>query len=480
MEEFLSQYINLTWIYWFLTVAYGLTVLSIICVIVSENRNPVKTLAWITVLLALPALGIILYFVFGRNIKNKHSIPRRNLKRLHRLEGRQTLKKHLKKLQPQSRHLAKLAMSLGNARIYEGNAATLYNNGADKFAQLLQDLAGARQYINLQYYIIADDKIGNRLKEVLCERARAGVKVRVIYDHVGSFRTKKKYFKEMQQAGIEVYPFFKVRSPIFGSRINWRNHRKIVVIDGIIGYIGGMNIADRYIDGGKFGLWRDMHMRVTGPAVKGLQSAFAIDWAFMGNDLIEDAYEHNGDSQGDIYAQVLTGGPTYQWDNMTLMFTKAISLARKRIFMMTPYFIPNDALLRSLQSAALSGVDVRIMMPEKSDSDMLRFASFSFIKECLQAGIKIYLFQPGMLHSKTIIIDDDIATVGSANLDFRSVEHNFEGNLLLYSTNLNKQLSDLFMQDLEQSRRITPREWRRRSILQRGLESFFRIFSPIL
>lgn len=490
MTEFLSQYINLTWVYWFLTVAYAVTIISIVGVIVSENRNPVKSLAWVTVLLALPALGLILYIVFGRNIKNKRIISRRNRRRLRRRESGRKIDFNRLPHNDSINSIARLAHSLSGAMYYRDNNATIYNNGTDKMNALLADIAKAQHYINIQYYIISDDKTGCRLRDALVERARAGVTVRVIYDHVGSFKVKRRFFKQMQCEGIQVYPFFKVTFPGLGSRINWRNHRKLCIIDGTVGYIGGMNIADRYIDGGKFQLWRDLHMRITGSAVRALQYSFAVDWNYMGQPLLEDDIrldEHpitqDTSSADTIPAkgmQLLTAGPTGQWSNIAFMMLKAISAARKCIFIQTPYFVPTDALLNALQVAALSGVDVRIMIPRRSDSDMLRWASSSYIKECLQAGIKIYLFEAGMLHSKSMLVDDEFATIGSTNFDFRSVEHNFESNMFVYSREFNARLRKIFLEDQAQSHRVTGSEWRRRPLTQKALESIMRLFAPIL
>lgn len=483
MTEFLSQYINLTWVYWFLTVAYAVTIISIVGVIISENRNPVKSLAWVTVLLALPAVGLVLYFIFGRNIKNTSIISRRNRRRLRKKEKRHKINYNRLGLSDGSNSLVRLAHNMAGAVYHPVNRATLFNNGSDKIEALLEDIKNATSYINLQYYILADDSTGYRLRDALIERARNGVKIRVIYDHVGCFRVKKAFFKEMKKAGIEVYPFFKVTFPGLGSRINWRNHRKLVIIDGRVGYIGGMNIADRYITGGNFPLWRDLHLRIEGDSVSALQNSFAVDWNYMGQELLEQEIpQHNldRDKASSLGMQLVTAGPTGQWSNVAFIMLRAISQARKCIFIQTPYFIPTDGLLHALQTAALSHVDVRIMMPIRSDSDMLRWASNSYIKQCLQAGIKIYLFKPGMLHSKAMLIDDDFATVGSTNFDFRSVEHNFESNMLIYSKEFNNLLREQFLSDQAQCHRVTVSEWRKRPILQKTLESFMRLFAPIL
>lgn len=479
MIDFLSQYINLTWVYWFLTVAYAVTIISIVGVIVSENRNPVKSLAWVTVLLALPALGLLLYVVFGRNIKNKRVISRRNRRRLRRRESSHKIDFARLPHSDSAKNLIRLGHSLSGAMYYRNNSATLYNNGTDKMDALIHDISQARNYINIQYYIINDDATGRRLRDALVERARAGVTVRLIYDHVGSFRVKNSFFKSMQAEGIQVYPFFKVTFPGLGSRINWRNHRKLCVVDGRVAYIGGMNIADRYIDGGRhFEVWRDSHLRLEGPAVAAVQYSFAVDWNFMGRPLLEDYV--STETAGDMGAQLITSGPTSQWSNVELVFLKAIAGARKRIFIQTPYFLPTDGLLKALQTAALSQVDVRIMMPRRSDSAMLRHASFSYIAECLRSGIKIYLYKPGMLHSKNIIIDEEIASVGSTNFDFRSFEHNFEANLFVYSRDFNRRLSDVFVADLKHSHRVLASHWSNRPRGMKVAESVIRLLSPIL
>lgn len=471
----------MAWVWWILNILYALTILGIIAVVVSENRNPVKSLAWVTVLLVVPVVGLVLYIVFGRNIQNKRIISRRNRRKLRRLGaggGTDPAKiEDAGAVMPQ----INLAYALCGSHYYEGNDVGIFDNGQEKFDALLADIAAARSYINMQYYIIVNDNIGIRVMEALMERARAGVKVRLIYDHVGSFKLSNRYLRRLKEAGVEAYPFFKVVFPPFGTRINWRNHRKIVVIDGKVGYIGGMNVADRYVDGGKlFDVWRDLHLRVEGPAVFALQQSFAVDWNFMGQPLLEEGPLATAVKGHSVGMQLVTGGPTTQWLNMTLVFQQAIARARKCIYIQTPYFIPSEGLVHALQVAALSKVDVRLMIPLRSDSDMLRWASFSYVQECLRAGIKVYLYEKGMLHSKAIIIDDDFCTVGSTNFDFRSFEHNFEANMLIYSTDFNARMKALFVRDMRDSRRVTSSAWRHRPWREKALESVMRLFSPIL
>lgn len=488
----LVDYINSTWLWWTVTIAYILIVLGVIAIVVSENRNPVKSLAWVTVLLLLPAVGLILYIFFGRNIQNKRIISRKNRRKLKKLEERGIVNSAPAKHSDTAVQHIRLAQSLQGAMYSEGNTVELFNNGRDKLEALIADISEAKRFINLEYYIIADDDTGQRLADALIERARAGIKVRIIYDSVGSFKTSNRFFRRLKEAGVEAYPFFKVAFPPFGTRVNWRNHRKICIIDNEIGYIGGMNIADRYVNGGKqFDIWRDLHLRILGPGVASLQKWFAIDWNFMGQPLIEEAELIQGAAGTALPPlrtvvgaraglQLLTGGPVNQWMNLTLMFQRIISSAKKLVFLQTPYFLPSEGLLHSLQIASLSKVDVRIMMPLRSDSDMLRWASSSYIQQCLQAGIKVYLYKRGMLHSKAIIVDDDFATVGSTNFDFRSFEHNFEANMMIYSREFNSVIRKQFIEDQKDCERVDPALWRNRPVTEKALESIMRLFAPIL
>ncbi len=468
------------WVYLILIVTYVVTIISTVIVIISENRNPVKSLAWVTVLLLLPVVGLVFYIIFGRNITNTRMISRRNRRRLRRKESYGKVNMHRQGLSPASIRQIQLTRTLMGSPYYPGNQLKIFTNGRDKFDAMLHDIGQAHDFINIQYYIFQNDGIGSKVSEALVAAAHRGVKVRLIYDHVGSYRTPDRYFRRLKREGVEAYPFFKVAFPPFGTRINWRNHRKICVIDGAIGYIGGMNIADRYIDGGnKFACWRDTHLRITGPAVRALQYSFAVDWNFMGLPLIEPHMPEFDTSQG-VGMQMLAGGPTLQWTNQAMLYLKAISSACRRVYIQTPYFLPTEALLRALQSASLSGVDVRIMVPYKSDSYMLDCGTRSYFTECLQAGIKLYLYQAGMLHSKMVLVDDEFVSIGSTNFDFRSFEHNFEANMQIYSRETNVKFSEIFLDDVQSSMRIRLDDWKKRSRSQKAMESLVRLLSPIL
>lgn len=466
----------MAWYYLLLLIAYFGTIISLVAVVLSENRNPVKSLAWITVLLTVPVFGFVLYIFFGRSLKNTRMITRRNRRRLRRRGVMHHIDPWKTTMSAQSRQTARMIQAMAGVPLYEGSTVDVFTNGRDKFQALFADLGAATHYILLQYYIIDGDETGRRLADILIDKARSGVKVRVIYDHIGSINTKKAFFRRMSDAGIEIYPFFRVTFPVFATRINWRNHRKIVVIDGNVGYIGGMNVADRYVSP----TWRDTHLRIQGPAVSGLQYAFAVDWSFMGRQLISDEPEQSCKLGTSHYMQLLTSGPTSTWSDIAMVYTEAIGKATDRVYIQTPYFLPTDTLLRVLQAAALSKVDVRIMIPEKSDSRILTLASASYIEECLRSGIKIYLYRSGMLHAKTVIIDDEIVSVGSTNFDFRSFEHNFECNMFIYSKEVNEQLAKTFVRDMADCRRVNPGEWKCRPKPQKFKESLTRLLSPVL
>ncbi len=480
MFEALAQGFDWTWLRNAIFFLYAVTTISIIVVVLSENRNPVKSLAWVTVLMLLPLLGIVLYIVFGRNIQNTSKMSRRNRRLLKKRERPSAADYRSLDLEPESAQQIRLAHALTGAAFYTDNSVDVFTNGYDKFEALKADLRAAKRFINIEYYIFEDDQIGNEIAAILIDRAQAGVTVRVIYDHVGSFAVRNRFFNNMKKAGVQIYPFFQVTFPQLGTRINWRNHRKICIIDGTVGYLGGMNIADRYIDGGKFKCWRDTHVRVRGPIIAALQHSFVLDWHFVGQPLITDPIEPTKPKDGKIAAQIITSGPTSQWSNIAFMFHKAIANAKRRIYIQTPYFLPTDALLKDLITAALARVDVRIMLPRSSDSVLLNYASASYFTECMRAGVKFYFYEPGMLHSKVIIIDDEFVTIGSTNFDFRSFEHNFEANLFFYSREFNERMLAIYRDDLAKCTRVTTAGWRRRPLLRRAIESVVRLMSPIL
>lgn len=472
------------WLYFGIYTGFILTIIFTVIVVVLENRNPVKSLAWIVVLIFIPIGGFILYLFFGQQYRHTRMISKRKRRILQRMSSSTTQSDETEtgnKLSPESQQQISLGYQLGGTRLTVHNRVEIFTDGESKFNALIEDLEKATDFIHLQYYIFNNDTLGRTIKAVLSEKARQGVRVRVLYDDVGSWRVKAKFFREMRKAGIEIKPFFKVSFPQLANKLNYRNHRKVAVIDGKIGYIGGMNIADRYCDGLSWGIWRDTHARIQGPAVYGLQTAFSIDWSFTTREFLSEArYYPPVEASGDTDIQILTSGPLGEWKEIAMSFLKAIANARECIYIQTPYFLPTDSLLKALQAAALAKVDVRLMVPRHSDSRLLQYASQSYLKDVLRAGIKVYFYEGGFLHAKSLVIDNEFSTIGSTNFDFRSFDHNFEINAFMYSPETNARMKKIFLNDMKQCKRITLSRWKRRPIYTKVVESFVRLMSPIL
>ena len=477
----LFPYANI--VYNVLMALYVLTVLAVIVVVLSENRNPVKSIAWVLVLILLPVVGLVIYLIFGRSLKGMKLISRSDLRELRRMNDYSGKVEMDYDLSDSSRQLISLVNKLTEPHLFEGNDIDVFTAGLDKFETMKRDIEEAREYIHLQYFIIENDDVGSELISLLMRKAAEGVQVRVLYDYVGSFYMRPRVLKQMRAAGVEVHPFLEVSLANVAFRVNWRNHRKVVVIDGRVGYVGGMNIANRYVIGDKkWQPWRDTHLRISGEAVAAMEYSFAIDWNFTTRKLLTLPTMHYSEPHAriDYLVQMVGSGPTNRWNNISLVFFKAIALAKRCIYIQTPYFLPSDSLLKALQSAALSGVDVRLMIPRKTDSLMLRLATGSYIKECLLSGMKIYFYDDGMMHAKVVIVDDEFVTTGSTNCDFRSFEHNFELNALIYSKEFNNKMKDIFEADLQHSSRVSLGKWKQRPITQKALESVVRLISPIL
>lgn len=477
-----AEYIWNPYTAWIIWLIYAVTILSCIFVVLSENRNPIRSLSWVIALIFLPGIGLIFYLFFGRSLKGMHLISRRNKRKLFHNRSSKRVDINDLTLTKDEKQIIKLTHNVSRYPFTQNNEIEIYTDGPSKFRDLKEDLKNAKESILLQYYIFQDDKLGQEIADILISKAKEGVTVKVIYDHVGSFSSKKKFFKRMKENGVDTHPFFRVTFPQLANRINWRNHRKIVVIDREVGYIGGMNIANRYIDGMDDGsLWRDTHFRVKGEIVESLLYSFVIDWNFLTKQpTLDKIVARETSISSNKGMQLITSGPTETWDNLSLIFLRAISTATKCIYIQTPYFLPTEALLQALQAAALAKVDVRIMIPSKSDSKMLQYASYSYVTQCLKAGIKVYLYTPGMLHAKVMIIDDSFVTAGSVNFDFRSFENNFEGNILIYDSETNRKMKDIFFEDLAKCKKLTVSEWRKRPIYNKVSESVLRLLSPIL
>ena len=460
---------------------YVITILSAILVIVFANRNPVKTIAWILVLIFLPLFGLIIYIFFGQDLRRRY-MPRKDIKKLKRLNLGNVSQESIPALiKPEYRQLIQL-LNTKYFPVTIHNEIKIYSSGREKFDDFIHELKKARNHIHIEYYIFENDEIGRTIRDILIEKAQQGVEVRVIYDDVGSWHTRNSFFKKMTDAGIQVHSFLKVRFPAFTNKINYRNHRKVVVIDGRVGFIGGMNIAQRYITGSKYGNWVDMHLKITGEAVLNLQSAFLVDWsvyegAFLNNDNYFPAITQ---TTGNVKMQIVSGGPTSQWQNILQGFLKTITLAQQYVYIQTPYFLPNETFLMALRMAALAGVDVQIMLPEKTDSFITTAGMHSFVKEVLRMGVKVYFYKGGFLHSKMMVIDDYVCTVGSTNIDSRSFEHNFESNAFIYDEETALHFKRIFLNDMKQAKLIHSSDWVKRPRRKKVIESFIRLFSPLL
>jgi len=463
-----------------LQILYLITALSVAAVVISENRNPVKTISWVLIIVFLPIIGLIWYIVFGQDITKKYALSKRFYSKLKKrpLDEIGTSEEFAYPRQHAS--LIRLLKNLDHTPLLGGNEMKIFVHGSEKFEHLLADIERAEHHIHIDYYIIDDDNIGNTLKNALIRKSLQGIEVRVIYDSFGSRKTKRAFFEEMRKAGIEVEPFLKFKLPI-SSHVNYRNHRKIIVIDGKIGYVGGMNIADRYIDGVSWGIWRDTHARIEGKAVQGLQSIFFIDWYFVTQTLITSRkYFPVLPKFSDITIQTVDSGPLKEEREIAHGILQAIYDARKSIFIQTPYFLPPENMLDALQTAAARGVDVRIMTSKESDMSFVHAASRSYVKEMLKSGVKFYFYRKGFLHSKLMVFDDSLTLLGSVNFDFRSFEHNFEVEAFVYSNSVAEKTKDIFVEDQRHADAVSLKEWLNRPLLTRFWESLLRLFAPLL
>lgn len=473
-------------IYWVYITIIGLVVILVI----TDDKNPVKTLAWVMVLIFLPVAGLVFYIFFGQNYRKQKIFSRKGLQDFRQIE-------HLRFQQLQyldrpeitgyrpafkKMHIMKLLLNNSKSIISRNNTIEVLQNGAEKFPSLIKALKSAKHHIHIEYYIIENDEIGSKILEILKIQARQGVEVRLIFDHVGSWHLSDKKLKALRAAGAHVEKFMPVTFPYFTSKINYRNHRKIVVIDGQTGYVGGMNIADKYIHGTKkLGAWRDTHLKITGDAVHSLQTVFLTDWYFLTNQLPGDeVYFPESLSQSQSIVQIAASGPDSSWAGIMQTYFYAIATARKHIYITTPYLLPNSSILTALKTAALSGVDVKLIVPRKSDSKVIYYASLSYIKELLEAGIKVHFYDKGFIHSKMLVVDGILSSVGTANLDYRSFALNFEVNALIYDEVTAETLTQHFQEDLQNSTLITTTQWAERKIVNKMKSSIARMFSPLL
>lgn len=452
--------------------------------VLMDNRQPAKTMAWALVIFFVPVVGIVLYVFFGINTRKERMVSQRSMDQLTKRSMLEFAEQRDLRLPERYRPTIDLFVNQNMALPFNNTGVGIITDGHAFFLELLAAIGRARHHIHIDIYIFADDALGRLVADALVDSARRGVEVRVIYDDVGCWNVSHRFFERMREGGVDVRPFLPVRFPTFTSKANYRNHRKIIVIDGREGFIGGMNIALRYAKGTGSQPWRDTMVRITGGAVYGLQRAFLVDWYFVDRTLISSRKYYpqpDGSVQSACIAQIVTASPISPYPEIMQGYVRIILGARRYIYIETPYFLPTEPVLFALKTAALGGIDIRIIVPARSDSRFVEWAGRSYLRDMVGAGVKIYLYTAGFLHSKMLVCDDSLATCGSTNVDFRSFENDFEANAFFYGEETAMRFKQVFMADQERSvlfsdvaRRNPPR------FLARLWESLTRLLSPVM
>lgn len=456
--------------------------------VVMDNRQPAKTVAWALVIWSVPVAGVIAYIIFGVNTRRERLVSRRQMDDLTKRSMLGFVKQQDLQLPEQQKPLIDLFINQNLALPFQGNHVDILTDGYQFTHALLHAISQAKCHIHLDMYIFEDDPLGRLISDALIDKARQGVEVRVIYDDVGCWSVKSRFFERMKEAGIEVMPFLPVRFPSFTSKVNYRNHRKLIVVDGTTGFAGGMNLALRYVKGTGTQPWRDTMVQITGPGVYALQRAFLVDWYFVDRTLLSDRKYYpaslltdEGRTDGGALLQFVTSGPTSPFPNIVQGFVRTLQTARRYVYIQTPYFLPTESVLFALKMAATAGIDVRVMVPLRSDQRFTEWASRSYLREVVQAGVKVSLYKGGFLHSKIMVSDDAVCTCGSTNVDFRSFENNFEANAFFYDEALAVRFRNMYLHDEAQSVDISMLDgFKHQGFTARLGESVARLLSPLL
>jgi cardiolipin synthase len=451
-------------------------------IVFKEKRDIGSTWAWLMVLFFLPIFGFIIYLFVGRRLKTYTSSQNERYllpppeDQLNLIKSNQLLQKYS--------NLLLMNLKSSRALITSHNEIEILNSGYEKFNTFFNDIRASRTEINIQYYILKQDSLGIKLRDELIRKAKEGVKVRVLYDAIGSRGISRFFFNELISYGGEVAVFSPSFLKIVNLRVNNRNHRKLCIIDGHIAYIGGFNVGNEYLGlNKKFGYWRDTHIRVTGESVKEFQASFISDWNKARNKKNVELKEFSFPIEkqtGTSAIQVITGGPNSETENLKYLFVMLIQSAKRSVYIQTPYFIPDTSLMDAYKISLLAGVDIRIMVPNKSSNPFAYWATMSYVGELLPYGAKILMYQRGFLHGKTIVVDEEVASVGTTNMDIRSFKLNFEINALIYDRTIASQLQKSFIEDSQDSSEITLKKYKERSITIKCKEGLSRLFSPIL
>ncbi|KGA98567.1 phospholipase D [Alkalihalobacillus alcalophilus ATCC 27647 = CGMCC 1.3604] len=459
-----------------------------------ERKDPAATWAWLLVLYFIPFLGFVIYLLLGQNLTRSKLFYWEGIKKIGLESSIMEQKEQLQdstftfrnEMVEQNRDLIFMHLMNNDALLTKRNHIDIYYDGKEKFNTLFEDIERATSFIHIQYYIFKNDELGKKLIKLLTKKASQGVTVRLLYDDLGSRKLRKKHLAGLENAGGEVGVFFPSSFTIINLRLNYRNHRKLVNIDGNIGYLGGFNVGNEYLGKKeKFGYWRDTHLRILGQSVHAIQTRFILDW----NQAVkkkaiqyEDRYFPTIDEleNENTPMQIVSSGPDSEWEQIKNGYVKMIAQAKDSILIQTPYFIPDQTLFDILKIAALSGVDVKVMIPNKPDHPFVYWATYSYVGELLKAGARIYIYDNGFIHAKTLIIDRSINAVGTANIDMRSFKLNFEVTAFIYDQNTSENLAQMFEEDMKLSFELTQELYDNRSTWIRFKESISRLLSPIL
>ena len=448
-----------------ITVILFLNIVLAIVTMFRERREPSSLWAWILVMFFIPVLGFVLWIFVGRRLTTK--------KIFRKLQGSTTDYGELARTQQRAietdtfefvnpasqrhRDVVELLMSDQGAVLTENNAVQVFHDGKEKFDALIADIARAEDHVHIYYYIFRADGLGTRILDALTERARAGVQVRLFYDALGGRQVYPRDLSDLRAAGGAIYSFFPSKIPLINLRVNNRTHRKLAVIDGRVGYVGGFNVGDEYLGlDPKFGYWRDTHLRVEGDAVNSIQRRLLTDWNAVAPAEQRVRWEErfflaDQGKPGQVGLQIVSSGPDSAWERIKFGYIKMINSAERSVWIQTPYFMPDAAVLDALKIAARSGLDVRMMIPDKPDHLLVYPATLSYADELAQCGATIYIYRNGFVHAKTVLVDHELGSVGTANMDIRSFRLNFEVNAFFYDADLGAQLRDIYLADIEKS-----------------------------
>lgn len=462
--------------------------------LILDNRDSRSTIAWIIVLVLLPVIGLLIYLLVGRNWRKvskkrrlaEQDIAEKIVSSLSALVKRE--KNNVDYLLKQKEfknkeELLNLLKNNSNSLLTISNKVEVLQTGEEKFRKLISDLKKAERFIHLEYFIWKNDKLVKQINKILIQKAKEGVEVRILYDSLGSFFFSWFIKRELRKNGIKVFPYFNFISPFKFHTLNYRNHRKIAIIDGKVAYTGGMNMAQEYSDGGKrFKRWRDTHLRIRGDSVEILQGIFAISWYNTTKEkLFSSRYFPIGKSFKDrTPVQITTSGPDAEWDSIKQLYFTLIATARKRAYIQSPYFIPDESVLTAMKVAALSGIDVRLMMTGLPDKKLPFWAAHTYFEDLLKAGVKIYQYKKGFLHCKTVMTDDSVCSIGTANMDIRSFDLHYELNTIIYDTEIAHKLKKDFQEDMGSSEEITLEKVKKTNVLARFRNSLARLLAPLL